>query len=726
MEQDAEAVGKIFLSYAQHMPGGYLVYRSTGRKEVLFANDQFIELFDCESFEDLMERTWGSFIWVPHPDDLARVEQQLDDQTSAEGTSSFYVQFRIVTREGRTRNIGAFGRRVSDCGGEDLSFMFAIDLADTQRTGDVDLLTGLMGRSGFYASAARRMADEALQGHLALIWLDIDNFKVYNTRFGFNSGSALLQELAALLSSTFPNDLISRFADDHFVVLADRASAGERIAMLQSATCDLSDVGPIKLRAGIYYPMAGDAVDVACDRAKLACDSIRQDRSVGSCLYREDFSRSLVLQQYIIDALDTAIENGWIQLYHQPIIRALTGRICETEALVRWVDPQYGVLSPGEFLSTLEKYRLIHKLDVCVVRIICNEHRMRRLYGLPVLPVSVNLSRLDFELCDICNEVDSIVASHGMPKEMLKIEITESVRGEDAAALDRGIATFQEMGYQVWMDDFGSGYSSLSVLKDYDFDTIKFDMRFLSDFDTSDKSRSILSSNITMAKQIGIQALSEGVETEEQMRYLKGIGFEKIQGYLFGKPMPLDEIFELPIPKEDVRDAPYWDKIGHLELPDQSVMERSINSIADVKAMAIIEFKDERFFLLAENDIFRDWLRSIGFATRDEIEAAVARPGNALRGLLLDTARELDGGQAPKPSLVFSRGNCFQAIMTLIATNPRTGAKAYMLTYTPVTRFPVRDAGEAGGTLDAPSMRPWLEDLEDAFGPIIDIDGALC
>ncbi|MBQ3764802.1 MAG: EAL domain-containing protein, partial [Synergistaceae bacterium] len=175
--------------------------------------------------------------------------------------------------------------------------------------------------------------------------------------------------------------------------------------------------------------------------------------------------------------------------------------------------------------------------------------------GLPIVPVSVNLSRLDFELCDIIREIELSLMLNDIPRKMMKIEITESVNEEDTTVLNLGIEKLRSLGYEVWMDDFGSGYSSLNVLKDYNFDTIKFDMKFLHGFDIarSEKAKYIISSNLEMARLMGMQALAEGVETEEQLEYLRSIGFDKGQGYFFGKPMTIDEIFLLGRGYEELR-----------------------------------------------------------------------------------------------------------------------------------------------------------------------------
>ena len=413
-----------------------------------------------------------------------------------------------------------------------------------------DSLTGLLTRSAFHEEAGKIMQHNF--SGLALIWFNLDNFKMFNERFGFSRGDLLLREIAGIISIIFsrennPKNLSARFCDDNFVVLTDWASVEVNTDMIQEYLYALHEDIALRLRAGIYFPSGGEDIRSACDRAKTACDSIRKNHSVSSCMFHEKMSRTIKLQQHILDTLDNAIHSGAIRVQYQPIVRLSSGKICEAEALARWADPELGSISPAEFVPTLEEYREIHRLDVHALKQVCRDFHARSVKGLPVIPVSVNLSRLDFELCDILSEVELAVTLNDVPRNLLRIEITESIGQEDTTVLNLGIERFRALGYQVWMDDFGSGYSSLNVLKDYNFDTIKFDMKFLHGFDIrkSEKAKYIISSNLQMARLMGMQALAEGVETHEQLEYLRSIGFDKAQGYYFGKPMNLDDIFSL-------------------------------------------------------------------------------------------------------------------------------------------------------------------------------------
>ena len=412
---------------------------------------------------------------------------------------------------------------------------------------DIDSLTGILTRKGFIGHAKN-----ISPAGMAVIWFNLDNFKMFNKRFGFERGDEILREIALILGSIFPSDdtnhnLLARFSDDNFVVFTDWTTAEMNIEPVQKYLYSLHENVTLRLRAGIYFPSDNEDIRLSCDRAKLACDSIRKNHSVSSCMFHDGMSRELALQQYILDSLDAAITHEYITVLYQPIVRLSNGKICGAEALARWNDPEAGVISPVKFIPTLEKYREVHKLDIYAMKRVCSDYMMRKSAGLPLVPVSVNLSRLDFELCDIIHEIELAMTLSNLPRNMMNIEITESINDEDMTVLNLGIERFRALGYEVWMDDFGSGYSSLNVLKDYSFDTIKFDMTFLHGFDVnkSEKAKYIISSNLGMARLMGMQALAEGVETAEQLEYLRSIGFDKAQGYYFGRPMKIDELFAL-------------------------------------------------------------------------------------------------------------------------------------------------------------------------------------
>ena len=243
-------------------------------------------------------------------------------------------------------------------------------------------------------------------------------------------------------------------------------------------------------------------------------------------MYDESLRKALERKQFILDRFEDALEKDHIKPYYQPIIRTTSGRVCGFEALARWVDPVDGFIPPGDFIPVLEEFRLVHLLDLKIVDCVCRDIRAWTNDGLEPLPVSVNLSRYDIETCDISSEVERVLSAHGMSPSMLNIELTESAFTENTELLSAVIDLFHDLGTQVWMDDFGSGYSSLNVLREFDFDVVKFDMLFLrySDEESRQRSNMMLPHLISMAKDLGVQTLMEGVETAEQEALLRDMG----------------------------------------------------------------------------------------------------------------------------------------------------------------------------------------------------------
>ena len=287
------------------------------------------------------------------------------------------------------------------------------------------------------------------------------------------------------------------------------------------------------------------------------------------------------LESYIESHIEEALDKKWIQVYLQTNIRGLSKRVCGAEALSRWIDPEYGFISPGEFIPVLEKKRKIHLLDRYVMETICGELGERRRRGQFIVPVSMNFSRLDFDVPKLLQGMEEIMERNSLPRNYVHIEITESAVMENEAYMKDTVRELHTLGYKVWMDDFGSGYSSLNLLKEFEFDTFKIDMRFLSDM--GKKSLIIISSILYMAKEIGIHTVAEGVETEEQYRFLKVAGCERMQGYYFARPEPMQEWFDSvgeSCEAETEEDCYLYDEIGFVNIisPVPFDFERSDSS----------------------------------------------------------------------------------------------------------------------------------------------------
>ena len=327
------------------------------------------------------------------------------------------------------------------------------------------------------------------------------------------------------------------------------------------------------------------------------------------------------MEDYILEHFDEALEKNWIKVYFQPIVRSLTGDVCGAEALARWIDPDRGMINPSDFIPVLEENGLIYRLDCLIVEKICTGFKWKKERigtGAGLIPVSVNISRLDFGLTNMVKNIEDLIVANKMPRDMLNIEITESAFVSDEKVIRKAVDELHALGFKVCMDDFGSGYSSLNVLKDYDFDELKIDMEFLANF--SEKSRKIIRSIVRMAKDIGVQTLAEGVETREEYEFLKGIGCEKIQGFYFGRPDTPEEALNHCVEKgmkiETRPEEEYYDKIGRLDFMDS-------------RSMALFEDDGKVVKNIFANEEYRLALKSNGTRTMAEAERKINHAGQA-------------------------------------------------------------------------------------------------
>ena len=491
-----------------------------------------------------------------------------------------------------------------------------------------DALTGLPNME--YS----RMRGESFADHIRkaggipeIVYFDVIGMKLYNNANGYDKGNEFLIHFAASLKKLFPKNLICRLGNDHFIVVADNENLEEKLNEIrQNVKNSISKIS-VDINVGVCKIEEFDAILEACEKAKIACKVQKKSAESFISYYDDDLRKDLLLQNYIVNHIDEAVTNGYIKAYYQPVVRTITETFCGMEALARWIDPQYGFLNPAAFIGALEESRQIHKLDCCIIELVCKEMRQELDQGHPIVPVSFNLSRLDFISCDIFDVVESILKKYRIDREYIRVEITESIMASDSYVRNE-VQRFRLVGYEVWMDDFGSGYSSLNTLKDYKFDELKIDMAFLANF--NDASRTIIRSTVRMAKNLGLKTLAEGVETKEQMEFLKGIGCEKVQGYYYGKPQPLQDTMEhmksIGVPIEDSNMRTVYSKIGHLDYLVDS-------------PKGILAYKDGLFKFLFVNKQLEEQVLSIGFTDIQEVEDSINDPEDPAYYTLHETER---------------------------------------------------------------------------------------
>ena len=544
------------------LPGGFFIYEQNDDEKVLFAEKNIIKMYGCEDFEDFLKYVGGSFRGMVHPDDFHKIQNQIQAQTIFGEQRHDYVRYRIITKQGTVRYVEDFGHLLHSVDGKSFFYVFIVDvdkneyfnqsrnsfaeaevLSGVQET---DSLTGLFNMSFFYHKVQMMISlPESRRQQLAFVHFDIPNFKLYNERHGFKLGDELLCDFARNIKNVFKGNITARFSDDHFFVYTSgsREEVVEKVEKVYRSMLLMEDLNKkVRVKAGIYflddrYPEVG----LACDHARLACNSIKGRHDINYCIYDDMLRERLRKKQYVVDHVEEAVANGYINVFYQPVIRVKTGEICGYEALARWIDPNIGMLSPAQFVETLEEFHLIHLIDRYVIEKVCQDLRTLIDEGEPVVPVSMNISRLDFELCDIFGIVEETRKKYDIPRSMLDLEITESALNDNMGYIKSECGKMKDLGYNIWLDDFGSGYSSLNITAEYDFDVLKLDLIFLRSFDRNPKTGILMTYIIDGAKGMSISPLCEGVETAEHYEFLKKTGCERAQGYYFGKPMPLRE-----------------------------------------------------------------------------------------------------------------------------------------------------------------------------------------
>ena len=629
-------------SFIEKAPVPFAVYQFVGgRVRTLALSEGFCKLFGYEDPAEAYRDMNGSVYRFAHPDDAARLEDAAYRFATEGGT--FEVIYRTRNRrDGLYHIVHAYGKRIEsdmsvanvwymdegiyggDSGaaspGLNQSLSKALHEESILKASFYDYLTGLPSMTYFFELAQHdRDSLLAAGAQPVILFMDLSGMKFYNHKHGFAQGDKLLQDFALLLREHFGGDSCSRFGQDHFAVITRGEGLEGRLTSFFKSWKAREEAAALPVRVGVYEKGAESvSISTACDRAKLACDAIRKSYLSRVNYFNHKMLEAVERQQYIVSHLDQAIAEKWIQVYYQPIVRAINERVCDEEALARWIDPERGMLSPADFIPCLEDANLIYKLDLYMVEQILEKIRILEAEGLPIVPQSVNLSRADFSSCDIVEEIRRRVDAAGIERNKITIEITESVIGRDFAFMQEQIARFQALGFPVWMDDFGSGYSSLDVLQSIPFDLIKFDMRFMQQFHEGEKGKIILAELMKMAIGLGIDTVCEGVEDAEQVEFLREIGCCKIQGYYYSRPNSLAMILERyrtgkQIGFENPAEGPYFDAIGRINLYDLAVIANeetdSFRHYFNTLPMAILETRGEAARFARSNQSYRDFMR---------------------------------------------------------------------------------------------------------------------
>ena len=601
---------------SEALPGGYVRYYADGDEELIHANKYVIDLFECDSAADFLELTQGTFKHFVYDEDLEATEESIWSQVRDRNNLD-HVYYRIRTKSGTLVTVAEHSKLMDNP--EHDRPIFEAVVSRVSPTGAVDWLTGLSAMARFHelARIAMSMFADIEQKTVALAF-DIMGMKAFNTRYGRAEGDRLLRVFANSLRTQFGSEACSRFGEDHFYAFAPEKSVEKKVAALfdDFASADFQYVPPV--RAGLYAcDEDDDIVDIGFDRAKSACDLDRTTWQSHFTWFTDQMGTDAQLQNHVLENLDRAIAEDWIRPYYQPVVRSSTGMLCEEEALARWIDPEYGLLPPYNFIPVLEDASLLHRLDLHIVDCVLADFAKKRELGISIVPVSVNISYRDLTRYEVAHEIATRADALGVPHDLLHVEFTESAIHSDPELFMAQVKALHDAGFEVWLDDFGSGYSSLNVLQRYEFDVVKLDMEFLRGAAKDwKKARSIVAGIVRTTKRIGLRSLAEGVETEEQASFLESIGCDMLQGYLFSPPRALDQIaLALGTPHDIVRELreeeAYWNALCNISLTDFSEYDDGQGikgvSISEFPA-GVLELRDGEWFVVRDNRSFGEFL----------------------------------------------------------------------------------------------------------------------
>ncbi len=559
-----------------------------------------------------------------------------------------------------------------------------------------DELTGLLEKQAFYDCAQDLMINRDDNKKLVFIFFDLVNFKIYNANYGFAKGDELLICIATLIKENFQGQLLSRFSGDHFMVCSNSTQIIPIVKTIREQIKSYQQNINIELKAGIYiYDGIETNVIKCCDRARMACISIKKDYDIAYRIYDEELGGILTRKQEILDTLDEALEKKYIKVYYQPIVRAYTGKVCGWEALVRWIDPVKGMVFPDEFIPVLEEYRLISKVDLYIIEEVLSKYNSEVREKNDVAPVSINLSRIDFEVMDVPAYIDEMMERYNCPKEMFHFEITESILTADHEFIMNQVRRMRNEGYAVWMDDFGSGYSSLNLLKNHQFDLVKIDMGFLSNFNASDNGKIILRHIVSMIKNLSMHTLVEGVETKEQYDFLCSIGCEMIQGYLIGRPMPFLEAIQCI--KNDGREIEslserhFYEEIGKVDILKQNPLTRNMdNDSRTVLPLAIGKVENGIWHFVYTNSGYIKVITDYGYFDIKSLEDAINKRDEsrwAQCGLFWGLCEHSKKEKTSQTMDFVESGHIINLKLNHIASDDENNRDAYLISVRALSRY---------------------------------------
>ena len=506
--------------------------------ECVYANDRALEMFRI-SEGSLQAVSEYAKAWLAENDIENRDSLEWSDQKIIDNKIHYFdIEYRKLFDQ-KKEYIGFFLNLVDNTEKH-------LALEQERYLATHDTLTGLYNKSHFAVKSA-----EILKSHPDEEWLllssNIKDFKLINDLFGMEKGNAMLKMEAGLLKERCHDGIVyGRIGGDKFAICMPKARFQEEYftdAIQTMGQVFNNDLYHLHIYIGVYeITDINEDISIMCDKANLAIKTLNENYARSIAYYNDTILNNTILEKQLVGDFDQALKEKQFCMYLQPQMTS-EGKMLGAEALVRWQHPKRGLIFPGDFIEVFEKTGLIYWLDRFIWELAVQKLARWQQEGRSDLYISVNISTKDFYYMNVYETITALVEKYRIIPSTLKLEITETaIMTGTAGELDM-IEQFREYGFQVEIDDFGSGYSSFNTLKDMDVDVLKIDMGFLrtSKPENLEKSMSILNMIISLSKTLGLSVVTEGVETKEQVVKLSQMGCGIYQGYYFSKPIPVEE-----------------------------------------------------------------------------------------------------------------------------------------------------------------------------------------
>lgn len=435
---DEEPIKKRLHRYYDLIAGGVCVIRQTAEEQILFVNEEMLRIYQCATEDEFFQLTKGRFAGLMEAEDYVPLEARTNNRHGELDEGYSFLTFRCYTKTGSYRHLAGTFHKVNS---PELGKVWMMNLVNKERNlavSNLDPVTGLLNMHAFYqrvqqkVDALRKTVEPGtLEVRYCPVYLNLTNFKVYNEMHGIYEGDRMLRKIGQLLKGAFPASYITRLSGDNFALFVPRDNLEAKLKEVCQAVNNEVRMPNIAMKAGIgsietAVSVHRRPITTYFDQAKLASDSIKKDATRSIAFYNESMRQSIADRIFILDNLDRAIREGHIKVYYQPVMRAMTSKLCGCEALARWIAPTKGLLPPDSFIPVLEESRLISRLDCYVIEEVAKLLRYQIDNHFPMIPVSVNLSRYDFLLMDPLAFVERIVEQYHIPRYYLRIEVTES------------------------------------------------------------------------------------------------------------------------------------------------------------------------------------------------------------------------------------------------------------------------------------------------------------